>query len=536
MDPEPNPGPAPDGAFLRYSARMLDPTTAGRLADGRAPQQTAYVADRLLVTAQTRTDAEALLADLDEALRGSGYRRRSADPFRPAQSPPVVGAGDAADAHAAAPRVGPVGNRQAELLALAVAVGVPVTFTVSFDIPAATTDDAPPPVDVWPLLRRIRQRGTDLRRGNGDRVTGVIGLDHLMFASPAVLGNPAHPIANAVVYGDPAHPIANGIDVGYGPAGVAGRAPVAVILPAPRPPGPHPDRPRGPHVVVLDTGVGDHEWFRPPHRPVHRDLTFGAGFHVGLDVESPESIRTDPERNGAVPDRMTGLLASHAGHGTFISGLLRQGCPEAEISSLRVMGGDGTVPESELAAALMNLSIRQQVGGPDSEPGRVDALVLSLGYYAEIDDAAYTAGLCNQLSWLAAHGVTSYAAAGNDCTEKRCYPGGFADAADFEGSGHRLYAVAALNPDSSTVAMFSNDGEWVNAHAVGASLVSTMPAFPPAAYQPALEVTGPRGSVRASIDADDYRGGFGVWSGTSFAAPVLAARHLARLADAGQHR
>ncbi len=204
MHPDADPGPAPDNAFVRYNARMLDPTTAGRLADGRAPQQTAYVSDRLLVTAETQADAEALLADLDEALRGSVYRRRSADPFRPEQA----SAGDS-----------PAGDRSAELLRVALAAGVPVSFTVSFDVPTESAEDAPPPVDVWPLLRRIRQRGTDLRRGDDARVAGVIGLDHLMFASPAILGNPAHPIGN-------------GLDLGPGPAGsFAGHGPVAACSP-----------------------------------------------------------------------------------------------------------------------------------------------------------------------------------------------------------------------------------------------------------------------------------------------------------------
>jgi len=36
---------------------------------------------------------------------------------------------------------------------------------------------------------------------------------------------------------------------------------------------------------------------------------------------------------------------------------------------------------------------------------------------------------------------------------------------------------------------------------------------------------------RASIDPDDYASGFGIWSGTSFAAPVLAGEIAAHLFD-----
>jgi subtilisin family serine protease len=47
-----------------------------------------------------------------------------------------------------------------------------------------------------------------------------------------------------------------------------------------------------------------------------------------------------------------------------------------------------------------------------------------------------------------------------------------------------------------------------------------------------------RGEYRAAPDPDDFSSGFGVWSGTSFSAPVFAGELAARLAEryAAGHR
>jgi subtilisin family serine protease len=90
-----------------------------------------------------------------------------------------------------------------------------------------------------------------------------------------------------------------------------------------------------------------------------------------------------------------------------------------------------------------------------------------------------------------------------------------------------VVSVGALNPNR-TDALFTNGGPWVTCYAPGASVMSTMPPF--RGGRQAMAHVAIDGRVRESIDPDDYRGsvsrafrgGFGLWSGTSFAAPTVA--------------
>jgi subtilisin family serine protease len=91
-----------------------------------------------------------------------------------------------------------------------------------------------------------------------------------------------------------------------------------------------------------------------------------------------------------------------------------------------------------------------------------------------------------------------------------------------------LLSVGALNPDGST-ALFSNGGDWVLAFEVGAALVSTFPVTFNGGAQPSVRVETYTGRPRSTIDPDSFASGFGTWSGTSFSAPVLAARLAHRL-------
>jgi subtilisin family serine protease len=286
-----------------------------------------------------------------------------------------------------------------------------------------------------------------------------------------------------------------------------------------------------PRVVVLDTGVGAHPWLGAGSVTVGLEFadTLNPGnppIRVGMNPSDAATIRTDPEADGAIPDSMTGLLDSHSGHGTFIAGLIRQACADADITAIRVMDSDGVVPELVLTDALTGLAIAQT-----SKATSIDALVLSLGYYSETgDDVKYTAGLRELVLALAALEVGIFCAAGNDSTTRRSYPAAFADDPAFaDGSHLPMASVTALNPDS-TVALFSNEGDWVNAEAPGANLVSTAPIIAQGAWSQDTSFVGPRKTQRGTVDPDSFVGGFATWSGTSFAAPVLAGRYVANLA------
>lgn len=94
-----------------------------------------------------------------------------------------------------------------------------------------------------------------------------------------------------------------------------------------------------------------------------------------------------------------------------------------------------------------------------------------------------------------------------------------------------MTSVGAQNPDGATVAMFSNSGTWVSTHAPGTAIVSTVPTTLSGSWGRSMSVDGFAPATRATVDPDDYRSGFAIWSGTSFAAPYVVGEAAARLLD-----
>jgi subtilisin family serine protease len=127
------------------------------------------------------------------------------------------------------------------------------------------------------------------------------------------------------------------------------------------------------------------------------------------------------------------------------------------------------------------------------------------------------------------------AAAGNYSTTRRFYPAAFAPSPAGEVP---LISVGALNPNGSK-AVFSDDDTWIRAWGSGAVVVSCFPTDINAARTPELRMPAhpgdelppgaPLPGEREALDPDDYSGGFAIWSGTSFSAPLVAAHVVAAL-------
>jgi hypothetical protein len=381
--------------------------------------------------------------------------------------------------------------------------------------------------DAWQLLQEYRARvqaDEELRAQVGPE---LIGLDHLLNTCRHVTSTPFDPTGRPAM-------AASG---SYADPGWGGRAPVHWV-------GPKPARrkdedlgcSRRPVVAVLDTGVGVHDWWKGDTEEtsgiVERNPEEG-GAPIGLT-----DPLTNPEDHGVIEDELEGVLDSHSGHGTFIAGLIHQLCPDAIILAIRVTPSMGWVPEHVVLDALNALVCRQQ-RAMNGDPVAIDVVCLSLGYYDELDrDPDNNPFLLQPISQLCEMGVVVVASAGNDATSRPMYPAAFAPnpggpiTSPPEGC-LPVISVGATNPNGTT-ALFSNSGEWVTCKRPGAALVSTFPQTFNASGQPAYAVRV-GDEWRATLDPDDFSCGFGTWSGTSFAAPVLAGEIAQKIIDQAAH-
>ncbi len=223
----------------------------------------------------------------------------------------------------------------------------------------------------------------------------------------------------------------------------------------------------GPRVVVLDTGLA------------------AAPFDQPLLASC---VSCDPQVADDVPDAAPAPagdldLDPAAGHGTFIAGLILQVAPQADIRVHRVLTGLGDGDEVAIARAIFDLV------------GKVDVLNLSFsGYTLE-----HPALLAAAVRAVQRAGGVVVASAGNDGTCRPTFPAALPE----------VVGVGAVGP--SGPAPFTNFGPWVRACAPGVDLVSTF----------FRGFDGTSVAVGGAEDPDRFDG-YARWSGTSFAAPLVA--------------
>lgn len=294
-----------------------------------------------------------------------------------------------------------------------------------------------------------------------------------------------------------------------------------VTLPALAPPRrrPRTDVPRRPVVALLDTVVQAHDWIGDGtgDDPFWRDARdVPGGWHPagpdGTLLGVPGAAHTPQDRC--------------AGHGTFITGIIRQLAPDATVLSLPVMHADGSADERLVPSALAWLVERARQASQGRPELAVDVVNLSWGRYLRADRVVDPDDADRRLlDALGALGVRVIASAGNRATALPVPPAAWSAGTDAERTA--LKGVGALDADGRAAA-YSNHGPHVRAWAPGSALVSTLPRFDPVP-PPDLDVLP---DVEKVIeDPNLQRSTFGRWGGTSFAAAWVSARVAATLLD-----
>ena len=230
-------------------------------------------------------------------------------------------------------------------------------------------------------------------------------------------------------------------------------------------------------MLVLDTGLrtfdahAEHPWLREHcvvHQPWHDLATVGRWD----DEDEPDDDRR-------------GRLDQQAGHGTFITGIVRQLCPDAVVHHRGVLTSYGDGDDASVIAAVQR-ALR-------ATPGGIDIVVMAFGTYGTDDEPPPMAAAIGRLLRTA----VVVASAGNDGTARKYFPAALPG----------VIAVGALDADGR--AAFSNFGSWVDACTPGVDVVSTF-----------FTDFDDRCQCCGSV-VQEFRG-WASWSGTSFSAPKVA--------------
>ncbi len=301
-----------------------------------------------------------------------------------------------------------------------------------------------------------------------------------VYANP-VYANPvyANPVYASPVYANPVY-ASSTLDNSYVCSGDRS----STARPAAEPKHtPHPyerSSSKKPKVVILDTGIADKRTCPPMLRALSKQYSGQQEQPDGQDPENPAD----------------GFLDPASGHGTFIAGLVHLLAPGRRIMPVRVVKSFGDVDVWTVIKAIEKLRRGKHLDDRT-------IVNMSFGGYADDDMEALSAAVRRVRST----GAVVVASAGNDATDRPMFPACLPD----------VVAVASIDPYGP--APYSNHGPWVDACAPGSDLVSAFFEF-----KGKMEVFPRPGSV----DPDNFKH-WARWTGTSFAAPVVAAALLRQM-------
>lgn len=234
---------------------------------------------------------------------------------------------------------------------------------------------------------------------------------------------------------------------------------------------------RGTRVAVVDTGLLGDAPFRHPWM---------------------HGIQGEPD---PAYEPKTHLLQRYAGHGTFISSIVRAMAPRAEVRVQRIFKKAGAIYESGIVKSLLPVL--------DWAP---DVISLSAGSHTWKHHGLLSFHVFVDGPLRECPGTVLVAAAGNDGRDWKFAP------AEMDG----VLSVGALGPPGDARAWFSNYGDWVQVYAPGQDLVHAYASRGTYHYREAVN----------KPDAKFH--GMASWSGTSFSTPVVSGLIAARMSGTGE--